>query len=133
VLRGALPGTKLLLVLADPRDMLLDWLQRGTYVRYGIESHTAIAAWLAGVLQQLAGLMEGGFVAHSVVRIDAVADDAQALAAAVGDAVGQQMEPAEIVGPGRYPPGHWRHYAQALAEPFALLTPVAVRLGYPEV
>jgi tetratricopeptide (TPR) repeat protein len=132
VLRGALPGAKLLLVLADPRDMLLDWLQRGTYVRYGIESHTAIAAWLAGVLQQLAGLMEGGFVAHGIVRIDAVADDAQALAAAVGDAFGQQMEPAEIVGPGRYPPGHWRHYAQALAGPFALLTPVAMRLGYPE-
>ena len=27
---------------------------------------------------------------------------------------------------------HWRNYAQALAEPFALLTPIAVRLGYPE-
>ncbi len=132
VLRGALPQAKLLLVLADPRDMLLDWLQRGTYVRYGIESHAAIAGWLAGTLEQLAGLIEGGYVAHAIVRTDAVADDAQALAGAVADAFGQAMEPVAVTGPGRYPPGHWRHYAQALAEPFALLTPVAVRLGYPE-
>ena len=132
VLRGALPEAKLLLVLADPRDMLLDWLQRGTYVRYGIPSQAAIAAWLAGVLEQLADLVEGGLAPHGLVRIDAVADDAQALAGAVADAFGQAMEPVEMTSPGRYPPGHWRHYAQALAEPFALLTPVAVRLGYPE-
>ena len=31
-----------------------------------------------------------------------------------------------------FPAGHWRQYAQALAGPFATLTPVAVRLGYPE-
>jgi hypothetical protein len=36
-------------------------------------------------------------------------------------------------GPGHgFPAGHWRVYAKALAEPFALLTPVARRLGYPE-
>jgi hypothetical protein len=29
-----------------------------------------------------------------------------------------------------FPAGHWRVYAKALAEPFALLTPVARRLGY---
>lgn len=132
VLRGALPNAKLLLVLADPRDMLLDWLQCGTYVRYRIETHAAIAAWLAGVLQQLADIMEADLVPHAVVRVDAVADDAQALAAAVADAFGQPMEPAAIAGPGRYPPGHWRNYAQALAGPFALLTPIAIRLGYPE-
>jgi hypothetical protein len=31
-----------------------------------------------------------------------------------------------------FPAGHWRVYAQALAEPFALLAPVARRLGYAE-
>jgi hypothetical protein len=35
-------------------------------------------------------------------------------------------------GPLRFPAGHWREYAQELAEPFAMLTPVAMRLGYPE-
>ena len=97
---AALLAAMLLLVLADPRDMLLDWLQRGTFVRYRIESHAAIAAWLASVLEQLAGLVEGGFVPHALLRIDAVADDPQALAAAVGDAIGQPMEAGEITDKG---------------------------------
>jgi hypothetical protein len=31
-----------------------------------------------------------------------------------------------------FAPGHWRAYAEPLANAFAALTPVAVRLGYPE-
>jgi hypothetical protein len=36
------------------------------------------------------------------------------------------------VGPAHFAPGHWRNYRQALAEEFAALTPVALRMGYPE-
>ena len=42
------------------------------------------------------------------------------------------MPAPPAVGPPHFPAGHWRHYAKALAEPFALLAPVAKRLGYPE-
>ncbi len=34
--------------------------------------------------------------------------------------------------PNQFPAGHWRHYREAFEEAFAMLTPVAVRLGYPE-
>ena len=39
--------------------------------------------------------------------------------------------PAVLGGAERVPAGHWRHYATALAEPFALLQDVTVALGYP--
>jgi len=35
-------------------------------------------------------------------------------------------------GPARFAAGHWRQYADALAEPFAMLRPVSMRLGYLE-
>ena len=130
--RGSLPEAMLLLVLADPRDMLVDWLQRGTYVRYEIESQTTIATWLAGVLDQIATLIEGDLMPHRELRIDEIADDAEALAVAVGEALELEMSPPPALGLGRFPVGHWRNYREALAGPFALLTPVAQRLGYSE-
>ena len=38
--------------------------------------------------------------------------------------------PRELLGPDRIPAGRWLAYREALAAPFATLTPVAVRLGY---
>jgi hypothetical protein len=32
----------------------------------------------------------------------------------------------------QFPAGHWRNYQANFAEAFALLTPAAIRLGYPE-
>ena len=51
---------------------------------------------------------------------------------ALGQALGTQLPLPPSSGARRFPEGHWRHYAQALAGPFAALTPVAVRLGYPQ-
>lgn len=138
VLRGGLPEATLWLVLCDPRDMLLDWLQRGTYVHYAVESHEAIAAWLAGLLEQLADVVERAPVPLRVLRLgldgerETDPDDPAALARLVGDALDQPFAPPPDLGAGRYPSGHWRHYAQALAGPFARLAAVAKRLGYPE-
>lgn len=130
--RQSLPEARLLLVLADPRDMLLDWLQRGTYIRYAIESPATIAAWMAQTLGQIATLIEHNPMPHVVLRVDEFVDDAGALASKLGDALQLELQPIEGLGPGRFPAGHWRLYREVLAEPFAQLTPVARRLGYPE-
>jgi tetratricopeptide (TPR) repeat protein len=130
--RGPIPEATVVFVLADPRDMLIDWLQRGTFIRYAIDSHMAIAEWLAGVLEQVAAVIEGDLMPHRELRMDEVANDTAAIAAAVAGALDRIMLPAPALGPGRYPAGHWRLYREALAGPFALLTPVAQRLGYPE-
>lgn len=132
VLREGVPEALLLLVLSDPRDMLVDWLQRDAFVRYDSGTPTDMARWLADVLEQLAVLVEGNFVAHRLLRIGEIAGDPAALASTLGEALGVQLAPAPTLGAGRFPAGHWRQYAEALAEPFALLAPVARRLGYPE-
>src|SRR6185312_7742943 len=119
-LRPQLPDALLLLVLVDPRDMLLDWLLKGTYAGFIIESPTAAAAWMAGILEQTATLIEGDLFPHRELRIDEIAEDPAALAVAVGEALDREMLPPPSLGPGRHPPGHWRHYREALAEPFAL-------------
>src|SRR5690606_3418255 len=132
VLRDGLPGALLLLVLCDPRDMLLDWLQRDSYVRHEAGTPAQMAAWMAGVLDQVAALVEGNYVAHRVVRLDGIADDAAAIASATGAALDTVLSPATALGPGRFPAGRWREYRDVLAGPFATLAPVAQRLGYPD-
>ena len=132
VLRDGLPDALLLLVLCDPRDMLLDWLQRDSYVRHEAGTPAQMAAWMAGVLDQVAALVEGNYVAHRVVRLDGIADDAAAIASATGAALDTVLSPAPALGPGRFPAGRWREYRDVLAGPFATLAPVAQRLGYPD-
>ena len=40
--------------------------------------------------------------------------------------------PESPLGQLNFAPGHWRAFAEPLAAAFALLAPVAQRLGYPE-
>ncbi|HSR64484.1 MAG TPA: tetratricopeptide repeat protein [Xanthomonadaceae bacterium] len=131
-LRPELPEGELLIALRDPRDMLLDWLAFGAIPPLGMPTPRGGAAWLAMVLNQVAALHERDLYPHRLLRLDEVANDPQALAALVGEAIGTPLPvpPASLLGPPRLAAGHWRHYAEALAEPFALLAPVARRLGY---
>jgi hypothetical protein len=131
-LRPHLPEATLLLALRDPRDMLLDWLAFGAPLPLAIASPTAAAQWLASVLHQVAALHELDLFPHQLLRMDDAINDPQALAALVGATVGLELPvpPASALGTLRFPAGHWRAYAEALAGPFALLTPVARRLGY---
>ena len=71
---------------------------------------------------------------HRIVRLDDIADDPAAVAAALGDALQAPLPvpPEGVFGVPHFAPGHWRAYAEPLAEAFAVLTPVARRLGYPE-
>ena len=88
--------------------------------------------WLAGHrLNQVTSLVEEQWFPNRVVRTDQIGNDPQAAAAALSEAM-QVNWPRPSVGPALFPAGHWREYAQVLAEPFAMLTPVAMRMGYPE-
>jgi hypothetical protein len=132
-LRPQLPQGRLLAILRDPRDMLLEWLAWGAPSMMEIPSIEVAATWLAGVLEHLAGLLEQQLYPAAALRIDGMENDPQRLASALGQALGGAALPAPArVGSAGFPAGHWRQYAQALAGPFATLAPVAVRLGYPE-
>ncbi|MCW5581618.1 MAG: adenylate cyclase, partial [Luteimonas sp.] len=134
VLRERFPHASVLLALRDPRDMLLDWLAFGAPAQLRIASPKAAAGWLSIGLNQLAQLHEDDLFPHHLVKLDEIVMDTPALVAAVSEVLRTPLPelPAAALGPARFPPGHWRHYAEALAEPFAMLGPVAKRLGYPE-
>ena len=133
-LRPHLPEAVLMVVLRDPRDMLLEWLAYGSPAPFALESPVIGARWMAQVLGQIADLHEQDLFPHRLLRLDEVADDPSALAQAIADAlqIAVAAPPPGALGPPRLAPGHWRAFAEPLASAFALLTPVAVRLGYPE-
>lgn len=134
VLRRGLPQATLLVAVRDPRDMLLDWLAFGSPAQWSIEDVPGAAKWLASALGHLQRMQERDLQPHAVIRLDQDETDPTALAKVLGAALQAPMPvpPPHVLGRGHFGSGHWRNYAQALAEPFAVLTPVAVRLGYPE-
>lgn len=133
-LRAHLPEAVLMVALRDPRDMLLDWLAYGAPQRFALRSPEAAAGWLAAALEQIADLHEQDLFPHRLIRLDDLAQDPAGLAAAVGQALAIAVPapaPAAL-GTRHFEPGRWRSYAKPLAEAFATLTPVALRLGYPK-
>ena len=137
-LRPYLPGALLLIALRDPRDLLLDWLAFGSAAPpLAMTSPLAAARWLAAVLEQVATLHEQDLFPHQLLRVDDCLNAPAALVEAVSAAIHTPLPPpapaAFVATPssGRLPAGRWRDYAGALDEPFAVLTPVARRLGYP--
>lgn len=131
-MRPHLPEAMLLFVVRDPRDMLIDWLAFGAAAPLAFDSTLQGAQWLANLLEQIAILSEQELYPHRLVRLDGIVSDPAAVAIAVGDAIQVNLQAVRSTGPVRFPAGHWRKYAQVLGESFALLTPVAMRLGYPE-
>ena len=132
-LRPNAPEVRLLVVLRDPRDMLLDWLAFGAPAPFALETPEAGAAWLASALEHIVALEADTLLPGAVLRIDGSTYDEGALATALSEALGAQVPhpPAGSLGGRRLPQGRWREYAAPLADAFALLQPVAVRLGYP--
>jgi predicted Zn-dependent protease len=131
-LRPHLPEAGLLIALRDPRDMLLDWLVFGAPAPLRLESPVEAARWLAGQLEQVADIEAQALVPFRSIRMDAIADDPQAIAQALADAFDLRVPvaPAQAYGPGRLPSGHWQRFAGVLDEAFEILGPVAARLGY---
>ncbi|MEP7098770.1 MAG: hypothetical protein ABI748_14005 [Dokdonella sp.] len=139
-LRQALPGARLIVALRDPRDLLLNWLAFGSPGQMAFASSTSAAVFLQQALEQLAFTIE-----HDVIpvhRIDPVALQADPLqttediARFIGLSVTPSPEPAQLreLASGNHPTwladGHWRAYREVLAGPFAVLAPIAQRLGF---
>ena len=134
MIRPLQPEAIVLIVLRDPRDMLLDWIAFGGALPFGVPSPNEAALWIARQLQHAVALMQNNLVVHKVLRTDRVHDDIEAFASEVGGGLGLEqivVPPAEVIGNRRFEAGHWRAYAKAYAEPFALLSDVAQSLGYP--
>ncbi|MDI9247406.1 tetratricopeptide repeat protein [Stenotrophomonas sp. RS-48] len=131
-LRPQLPQGRLLIVLRDPRDMLLDWVAYGAAAPLAMTSLAEAGEWLARALAQVATLNEEDLYPHVLLRIDHIGNDAQAMAELLGRLFERPMPVAAQLGVPRFPPGHWRHYRDVMSAAFAQLTPIAVRLGYPE-
>ncbi|MBN7135005.1 hypothetical protein A7A76_09595 [Lysobacter enzymogenes] len=132
-LRPYLPEAFLLLSIRDPRDMLLDWLAFGSPTPYRLSSPEEGARWLARSLEQVADLHEGNLFPHRLVKLDEVGEHPAAIAQVLADTLRINIQlPKEIDVSDRLPNGRWRDYAGCLGEAFAVLGPVARRLGYPE-
>lgn len=133
VLRPHVERAGLLFVVRDPRDMLLQWAAYGSPMQIGLPSYQQAAWWLDLVLNQLADLLQQQLYRASLVRIDGCEGDANALAGVLSEALGAPLQgSSRALRHPFLPAGHWRRYAEVLAGPFAQLTPVAMRLGYPE-
>src|SRR5690606_32974933 len=131
VLRPHVPAAGLLFVLRDPRDMLLQWAAFGSPMQVAVPSLHEAAWWLERRLVQV--LEASSLYRVAVLRIDGSESDANALAGLLSQSLGMQLSPGERqLSRAHFAPGHWRRYADVLREPFALLTPVAKALGYPE-
>jgi hypothetical protein len=132
MLRGHLPDARVVFALRDPRDMLLDWLAFDSPVPLRFASADSAAGWLARWLGQVADLHDADLVPHVLLRVDQHSEDPAALARLVGAALGLSL-PVPVpgrFGPSRLPHGHWRRYGAEMGPAFAILGPVARRLGY---
>jgi len=135
-----LPDARLMTVLADPRDLLLNWLAYGSAQEYHFPGPVEAGDWLAKALLPLAERIESGREDDLLVRLEDVQQDPAGCAAAIGRFCGLPEVPDSIrlasamrgLGdqPMAFPAGHWRAYAEPLAEAFAPLHAIATRLGY---
>lgn len=126
----ALQGARVVAMVTDPRDALLNWLVHGSLQNF-LFSNVAenSAGWLATVLAMLVdhGNRHPGQV--HVVRLDV---EPGAAAAQLESLLGLPQPLPAVFGDGpRFAPGHWRRYREAFAKEFAMLAPVAQALGYP--
>ncbi len=132
-LRPQLPEGRLVVAVRDPRDMFIEWLALGAPAPLALASSMDAAQWLARSVEQVVELHEGDLYPHLILRTDDVVNDPAAMSALLEQAFGVRFPQVRSLGPGTIEAGHWRKYAKALSAEFLYLTPVAVRLGYPEV
>ncbi|MGN0863441.1 MAG: tetratricopeptide repeat protein [Stenotrophomonas koreensis] len=131
-LRQHLPQARLLVVLRDPRDMLLEWLAFGSAAPFALNTITEATGWLQRGLEQLANLHDQSLYPVALMRIDGFERDPQGLAQLLQQVFNTGFPVVDQLPPPRLPSGHWRQYRDVLGAAFNNLTPVAVRLGYPE-
>lgn len=140
---AALAGTELTALVIDPRDALINWLVFGSAQSYVFHPKIKQSAkWLSAGLNALADTIAQGPQTVHVIRIDELQVRAADIATQLQSALAADAAPDAAVlatpvlalggMPNQFPAGHWRNYRDSFAEAFELLTPVAVRLGYPQ-
>jgi len=141
MLRRALPHTRLVAVLRDPRDMLLNWLAFGGPAGPAFSDASASASWLANQLDHLLfsrDVLQLPVLVVDMDQLDADPNHAMQEIASFADlptAPGAHVLPARATGrgglPTMLPSGRWRVYRERFADAFESLQPLAERLGYP--
>lgn len=138
---ATLHGTRLMVALRDPRDLLLNWMAWGSAAGIAFPGPSTAAAWLRVLLEQV--LEAEAQAPDRVHRINAdlLDQDLDALSARLQEILSLESAPDAAVaaqmalGPNGlsadFPAGDWRLYREALKPVFEHLQPVAVRLGYP--
>lgn len=140
---AALAGTELTALIIDPRDALLNWLVFGSAQSYVFLPRIKQSAlWLAAGYHALAETRDHGPQRVHIIKIDDLSQNAAAVADGLQQALALGQAPdAESLAkpvlalggmPNLFPAGHWRHYRASFSEAFEVLTPLAVRLGYPQ-
>ncbi len=126
---AALRGARVLALLTDPRDALLNWMVYGSVQEYAVSPDAAAAAdWLALGLEALADHRDAHPGHVVLARLDG---DAAEAAEAIETLLALPAPLSALKGNApQFPSGHWRKYAGQFTAEFARLAPVAVRLGY---
>lgn len=139
-LAACLPGSRLLALVRDPRDLLLNMTVFGAPQHYQVPSFEVAAAWLVQALEPLLRRHERNDPDLLLIRGEQLDDNPDAVLEWLGEFFGIERPPGfgynrpSVTGLGgiamTFPDGHWRHYREALSEPLQTLTPLAERLGY---
>ena len=126
-----MPGTKVILVDRDARDSLLGWLAFGWLPYAGLNDFDNCVDWLGRALAHLRLVDEQGGLPHLVVNAEQVLADPAGAGAELARFVGiESLVPGSLStrvdqGPGglptRFADGHWKDYADVLADAFAKL------------
>jgi tetratricopeptide (TPR) repeat protein len=139
VMQEQFANAKLVVLLADPRDMLLNWLAFGCSQRYSAADTERAALWLHHVLQPLVAFR----TVHPervllLTDRDVVSDRDGTLQRISAFAAVEFRDEARIArslayANGRvrsgFAPGHWRTYGEVLAPAFEGLAELADALG----
>lgn len=136
---AALGRSRLVAVIADPRDLLLNALVYAGPQTWATPDIDRLAIWLGDTLGALADRVAAWPDQTLLVDAAALWSDPASVAARVQAFLGLPSVPPSqglqasrqgIEGtPSCFPPGTWRHYAEAFAVPFARLQPLCARLG----
>jgi len=135
------PGSQVIALVRDPRDLLLNWLAFGCPQTYGCNDVLVAAMWLQQVLAPLLALREQHPERVLLLRGEHVTTDRKGTIERISRFASVRFNDGALnarsitYSSGRmrsgFAPGHWQAYAQVLAGPFAQLNALAEQLGYP--
>jgi predicted Zn-dependent protease len=136
---SALPEARLLVVVGDPRELLLNWVAFGSMQNYAVQAPETLARWLVEALAVLQQRLQSAPERTHLLRIEALRTDPQSALGAAAEFLGLVGEPGDYAQARGTSPEifelageRWRRYAgTSLADAFEILAPTAEALGYP--